>query len=264
VNQDGHVSYRELQAFVERANHSIVNERFRPQMYARAPEGGSGMLLDLRPGLDRHIEIDGKHAGHYYLETPLGVRVAEFHSGPETTTTLLRPAQEDHLFLRTIDGGTEYRIAQDTIRIADLTGEVPTVAHRGAAHEAFSSIFSVPFDRDSVDSFVAAETRRAEGMRRTRMDTLKRRVRAGWWLTGAGAVAAAGGVTTTLIFGGLLGSQNAAGTLSQTDVVAYNRNLEGLIVSASIGAAGLVAFGVGAGIALHNRALEARPIELEP
>ena len=56
VDGDGQVSYREIAAFVERANAAVPNERFRPDVYARAPSH-SDTLVDLRAARDRRLEL---------------------------------------------------------------------------------------------------------------------------------------------------------------------------------------------------------------
>ena len=88
---DGQVSYREISAFVARANAAIPNERFRPQVHARAPKDNDS-LLAIGHRLGRRLEIDGQHAGHYVIEDARGVRLAETNTSPGTSVRLLRPA----------------------------------------------------------------------------------------------------------------------------------------------------------------------------
>ncbi len=69
---DGRVSYREIAAFVERANAAIPNERFRPRIYARPPRDSdtlhghgqrrrpSGRRVDLELGW-RHLQLRAFH-----------------------------------------------------------------------------------------------------------------------------------------------------------------------------------------------------------
>ena len=71
ANGDGQVSYREIAAFIERANAAIPNERFRPEVYAKEPTSGRN-LLDLRTGLARRLELDGSSPGHYFIEDARG------------------------------------------------------------------------------------------------------------------------------------------------------------------------------------------------
>ncbi|MBX3234087.1 MAG: hypothetical protein KIT84_06490 [Labilithrix sp.] len=155
---DGQVSYREIAAFVARANQSIPNERYRPDLHARAPKGGD-MLLDLRRANGRRIEIDGKHAGHYFLEDARGVRIADVHNAAGQTLTLVRPAPNGRAYLRRVDDDNELVIESrpDVVSVADLVVAAPRVASRGAAHESFNAIFTLPFDKDVVAAYPVVE-----------------------------------------------------------------------------------------------------------
>ncbi|HEY8079696.1 MAG TPA: caspase family protein [Labilithrix sp.] len=148
---DGHVTYREIAAFVARANAAIPNERFRPEVHAHAPRDAQA-LVDLTGRLNRRVEIDGKHAGHYILEDARGVRIAETHTAPGSTVFLLRPAPSGHEYLRRVDDDTEYVLPADReiVALADLTPDEPRVRERGAAHEAFDLVFTEPFDESAV------------------------------------------------------------------------------------------------------------------
>jgi hypothetical protein len=150
---DGRVSYREMAAFVERANAAIPNERFRPDVYARPPPG-SDQLLDLRHGLEHRIEIDRERHGQYTLEDQQGARLADFHSGPMQRVHLVHPSPT-RLFLRRADG-VEYAIdpGQEVIELAALAPSVAPVRQRGAAHEAFKLLFALPFSTGVVDAYV--------------------------------------------------------------------------------------------------------------
>lgn len=154
ADHDGQVSYREIAAFVTRANAAVPNEKYRPDVHARAPKSGD-TLLDLRRANGRRIEVDGKHAGHYFLEDSRGVRIADVHNAPDQTLTLLRPAPNGRVYLRRTSDDQELVIEArpDVVSIADIEAEPPRVASRGAAHEAFSSLFALPFGADDVASY---------------------------------------------------------------------------------------------------------------
>ncbi|WP_254627953.1 hypothetical protein [Myxococcus sp. CA040A] len=151
---DGQVSYREIAAFVERANAAIPNERFRPQVHARPPKG-SEQLVDLRAGLERRLEVDGSRGAHYLLEDANGVRLAEFHNAAGQPLRLLRPPPRGPVFLRRVEDEAEYLLptTQDVVHLESLSAEAPRVASRGAAHAAFQHIFTLPFGRDFVAGF---------------------------------------------------------------------------------------------------------------
>jgi hypothetical protein len=151
---DGRVSYREIAAFVTRASAAIPNERFRPAVHARPPRQ-SDTLLDLRHGLGRRLDIDASHAAHYTMEDARGVRLLDVHNASDQPLHLVRPLSNGLVYLRRLDDDTEYVVpnAPDVVALADLEGGAPRVATRGAAHEAYSLLFSLPFDGAVVAAY---------------------------------------------------------------------------------------------------------------
>lgn len=157
---DGQVTYREIAAFIERANAAIPNEKLRPDVYVRPPQA-SAALLDLRPGLGRRLELTGDHPGHYLIEDGRGVRLADFHNAPGQPLHLIRLASTGPLYLRRVGasagtgGGEEYVMdtAPAVLRFADLRAGTSGVQPRGAANESFQLLFSLPFSQQVVDAF---------------------------------------------------------------------------------------------------------------
>lgn len=151
---NGEVSYREIAAFVTRANAAIPNERFRPDLYARAPRD-SGTLADIRTGLERKLVIDAAHAGHYVLEDARGVRLAEVHNGPQQSLSLVRPGPASAVYLRRLDDDGEYLLqpAPAQLALAELEPTEARARPRGALHESFSLLFTLPFDGAAVAGY---------------------------------------------------------------------------------------------------------------
>jgi hypothetical protein len=152
---DGRVSYGEMAAFVDRANAAIPNERFRPDVFARGP-ARAGPLLDLRAPPSRRLRVDGAdQAGRYSLEDTRGVRLVDFHNARGHEVSLLLPAGAGLLYLRRAGDSREFEIPIETpgasavISLADLPSREPRSVARGAAHDAFSLIFSLPFDQEA-------------------------------------------------------------------------------------------------------------------
>jgi hypothetical protein len=155
---DGQVSYREIAAFVSRANAAIPNERFRPDVFARAPRHGA-QLLDLRKGAHRRLRVDGSaEAGHYLLEDTRGVRLADFHNAQGHQLSLILPVGAGLIYLRRASDDQELEIpaGPDEVRLAELVPRPPRVITRGAAHDAFSLIFSLPFDDGALAAYPAS------------------------------------------------------------------------------------------------------------
>ena len=135
ADADGQVSYDEIAAFVERAGAAVPNERYRPEVHVRAPQG-SDRLLDLRQGLERRLEIDGAAThGHHYLEDTFGVRLLDFHNAPGQSLQLVRTPAAGLLYLRGADAEAEFPIpaAPPVVQLAEVAPRAPRTGPRGAA-----------------------------------------------------------------------------------------------------------------------------------
>ena len=150
---DGRISYAEMASFLERANQAIVNEKFRPKIFARAPTA-SAQLIDLRMNQGRSLAIgEGFPSSHYLVEDQRGVRLLDFHNAQGRALRLVRPGGAGNLYLRRLSDDQELTIppADDVVDLARLAFADARVAERGAAHQAFSLIFSLPFDETKLD-----------------------------------------------------------------------------------------------------------------
>jgi hypothetical protein len=189
LDGDGAITYVEMASFLARANQPIVNEKFRPRVFARAPSR-STRLLDLTTGLARSLDVDAKlPSAHYLIENPQGVRFVDFHNAPGHGFRLVRPGGADQLFLRRMEDGWEATVPPSDQRVvlASLPLSNPRVVARGAAHRAFSLIFSLPFDgvsEDLVTVSLAPQPRR-------RLDTRQVIVWSGASVAAAGLVTGA-------------------------------------------------------------------------
>lgn len=152
---DGSVTYQEMAAFVQRANAAIPNERFRPDVYAHPP-AKTASLLDLRRGLVRRIDIEGAQAAHYMVEDQNGVYLAQFHNEAGERVHLVRPRAAGRVYLERLSDAKEYVIEEepDVVSTSALALVAPRAQARGAAHEAFSKMFELPFGRGNVAGFV--------------------------------------------------------------------------------------------------------------
>jgi len=185
---DGIIDYAEMAAFVHRANESVPNERYRPELFWRAPRGGAP-LLDLRAALARRVEISGAEADHYYLEDPRGVRLADFHNGTTLKVRLVRPRSE-YLYLQRTSDGKEYLLSGTpaVIDAAALTPRDPRVGVRSAAHDAFRSLFALPFEGPHRVE-VAVGPARPDATAEAPVPSWNTRRVVGWSLIAAAAVA---------------------------------------------------------------------------
>ena len=145
---------------MRRANAAAPNERFRPDIHARPPRA-SETLLDLRKGLTRRLDIDGAHAAHYWLEDARGVRLLDLHNGVDQPVHLVRPPPSGPVYVRRDSDGAEFTVpaSPEVLSLADLEAQAPRVATRGAAHEAFNLLFSLPFEHRDVEAYVETQSR---------------------------------------------------------------------------------------------------------
>jgi len=184
---DGRISYREIAAFVERANANVPNERFRPDVYARPPRDDD-LLLDLRWALgSRRIDVGGPQAAHYRLEDDRGVVLAEFHSATGQAVHLLHPANAQ-LYMERVSDDAELKVPEvPIVAVVDLSLESRAARARGAAHEAFRLLFTLPFERAEVERY---QYRVLESEIDLPAPAVSRRKLVGWSVIGLSAVSA--------------------------------------------------------------------------
>jgi Caspase domain len=251
VDGDGKVSYREVAAFVERANASIPNARFRPEVHARPPHD-SDVLLDVRAGLARRVDIDGAHAGRYLLEDSRGVRLLDLHTSPGQAVHILRPAPGGTAYLTRMDTPQEFAIppAPDVIAIADLTSSPPRAEARGAASDALEHFFALPFDYGIVDAYrveppVLGPTADVPAPASAPASRASLRRTLGWTATGLGVAGL--GIGAALSVMAVQASQDASASSSQQTAGANDSRVSnyntGAVVSYIAGGA-LLAGGV--------------------
>jgi hypothetical protein len=235
---NGIVSYAEMAAFIKRANQSIPNEKYRPEVFWRPPRGSTA-LVDLRGALARRVEIPPDASGHYFLEDPSGVRLADFHNG-RRAVRLLRPSTTaPRLYLHRTRDDREFVLpmSPSVLSTSALTAQEPHVNSRSAAHEAFNAIFALPFDEGTVEEVLS----RQEGLLAAPIEpapSLGRRQMAGAALVGVSVLAAGGGAWAYLSARSLRGEIGPAS--SQEAVAAANRRISARnrLAAAAAGTAG--------------------------
>jgi hypothetical protein len=240
---DGRVSYREIAAFVQRANAQIPNERFRPDVHAKAP-AGSDELMDLRAALSRRLDVDGAHAAHYFIEDGQGVRLVDFHNATGQPVHLVRPSPNGHVYVRRFDDTAEFTVPAwpNEIALADLSPEPPRVASRGAAHEAFEMLFALPFDEASVKTYRESAPEDVGPVAGEDRSSRKTPVRAvvGFTGLGVGAVAIGTGVVLSVL---AVTTSHSGASVSESEVAGRNRQIanynDGAAIGYAVGGLGL-------------------------
>ncbi len=250
---DGRVSYREIAAFVRQANAAIPNERFRPEVHARPPEDGE-WLVELGRALEHRIEVGGEEAQHLRLEDSRGVRLADLHNAAGQRLWLVRPIGHGPLFVRRMGDGLEYRIdaAPEVVRLASLTPREPRAGARGAEHEAFSLIFSLPYARSLAEAYVFQDPLPL-GIGGSGAPSGSWRRWVGWSALGFAGVGLGGGAYMSLTARGVR-AEGSAGE-PHADALARNRRIQSLNQRSTwLYAAGAVAGAVGLGLLLWPEA----------
>jgi hypothetical protein len=248
ANGDGQVSYREMGAFIDRANASIANEKYRSEVFARPPKD-SEILMDLRNRMGARVDVRGARSDHYFLEDSRGVRFADLHNEIDQPAYLLRPLSAGRLYLRRTSDDTEFVIpsSPQVVALADLAAQEPRSRSRGAANDAFEALFALPFGQRVVESFRFDVPPRREAA--VASDTGRSHTRAyvGSTLLSVGVLGAAASSYA------LLSSHNLQRSLgdnpSQQDVVETNRTTKTRNLIGGIGM-GAAATTVAAGLLL--------------
>jgi hypothetical protein len=248
---DGRVSYTEIGAFVARANEAIASERFRPRVLAR-PARGDDLLLDLRARRQHTLRLEGPEgAAHHLLETGSGIRLLDFHTDGRTPVVLVRPPGEGLLYLRRVGDGFERTVprADGVVQLAGLPLAPARAQDRGAAHQAFSRIFSLAFDAGAVQTFArrtAEDSALIEAARRSRERESRRLLRrriGGAVALGVATASSVAAVAVARSAHALLDAASA--TESHRDVFRRNQRIAARNRGAAALALGAVAAGAG-------------------
>jgi hypothetical protein len=246
ADADGRVSYREIAAFIQRANASVKNERFRPDVYVRPPKN-TDVLVDLSARRGARIEFRGLPSEHHLLEDERGVRFADIHHDGSAGAYLLKPRTDGRLYLRRVSDETEIVVplVPSIVALVELTPSEGRIASRGAANDAFESLFALPFDQRAVDSFHFPSLRPPADSGAPAARATSWRVYAGVGSFGVGAIGAGVGVY------GLARAQREndgqGDEVSQAEVASAN---DRIATNNVISAFGFAAAGLGAGAGL--------------
>jgi hypothetical protein len=173
------------------------------------------------------------------------VRLLDFHNDAHQDVHVMRPAPNGRVYVRRVDDDAEFAVpaSPSVIALADLDGAPARVASRGAANEAFASLFALPFDQEAVNSYVEpvpeswvplverdAPQDRAVPASPPNPATARRRRILGW--TGVGFGAAAVGV------GGILSATSVGvqpgNAPNNADVASRNNRVTALNTGAAV------------------------------
>lgn len=152
VDGDAAVSYDELAAFVRTANASVVNEAYRPRVFARGPGAEGGEVFARAPRTARRLVLPAEAQKRLTLRGREGIRVLDVHKEAGTAMTLW--LGESHPSVRVDERwrGEDARVRTLT-RVWDQAGSVGLEALERSGerrsgrgeHQVFRRLFDEPF-----------------------------------------------------------------------------------------------------------------------
>jgi hypothetical protein len=155
LDLDGRVTYRELGAFVSRANQVIPNRKYRPQVMTAPPDGVLDTVLATLPSGPLLLEIDASAAGRTFVESERGIRLADLNVAAGAPVRLRLPTDLGAFFVSRESPPGEYHLPAQAGHavLSRLIAEPKRARARGAAHEAFRYLYALPFDGAALASF---------------------------------------------------------------------------------------------------------------
>ena len=231
ANLDGVVTYRELGAFLVRANQAIVNRRYRPDFMVRPPS--NEFRTELLAWKDRDasglLRIEATAAaGHIYVETARGERLLDAHPADNQALLLYVPTERP-LFVRRSDDTAEQEIARAPAPpVTVLTLIRSEVVKRGALHLALEQLFALPFAPSEVEAFERRAMTPDAGV--TRAEPMVNRRRTLRWVAGSIAITAAAGALASGSVAVERYFSNAHA--SQVDIASSNHTVQRLDIAA--------------------------------
>lgn len=225
ANLDGRITYGELGAFVATANRGIANERFRPEFLVSPPGRVPGKLTEAVLVWNDSagcMTVDGDAAGHYYIETEFGIRIADVHSNRADPLSVHLPPERP-LFVRRADDFAEGVLTTDeAVYLSSLSMRPTTMLRKGALSVAFESLFSTPFSVDAVKRYDALFEKKAESAK-AQADRPSRSKPIEYALLGVAVSSLTVGGTMSIF---ALDTRNNAKDAAQVDVPAMNQKID--------------------------------------
>lgn len=256
VNLDGNITYRELAAFVARANESVTNHKYRPEVVATPPSGNLDTPLVRLPPGPMVLDLGNEEGSRLFVETETGIRWADVHPAKGHNLRLHLPVNMGPLFVMRTEPEAEFRIipVQGVVRFSEQEAAAPRIRARGAAHEAFRQLFALSFNHANASSYVA--TKQADA--RPEVQTNAAMKTWAWALMGLGGATAIAGTGVGISAYGM--NVNDQSTGIQRDRVGDQIDGRNRTATLLIGS-GLVLAAVGAGFLWWQA--QAQPEEIE-
>jgi hypothetical protein len=174
VNQDGHVSYEELAAFVDTAAAGIKNPLYRPKVFARGPNGDDARtLFDLSQTRAVAVTIDQDASLRLAVRDRDGLRWLDAHKESGQILNLHLPVAlvgRMDVERLTADGAAAGTVearfalpdsAGKAVHLSEVLADVPPIGTRGA-QEIFRGLFVRPFGARALAAYQAQKAHEPE------------------------------------------------------------------------------------------------------
>lgn len=170
VDQDGAITYLEIEAFLAAANASVTNPRARINVYAHAPtQNQNHPLLNLSDYRDSVTLSLPDSGARYTIEDGRGVRYADIHTaqgGANTSVVLLREGALASTYYLQRGEDELASVTLPNADVAKINGEELVFARQDSAarsssvEESFrSELFSTPFGPGFYEGYLASRAR---------------------------------------------------------------------------------------------------------
>lgn len=162
VDQNGDITYAEIEAYLVAANAGVANPRARINVYADPPEQHRARaLVALNDYKDATVlEVPKKTGGRFHLEDARGLRYADFNVDATLATRVVLlhdPVGKRGYYLSTGDKQAPVPLDGATVSTTELAFATQSGQSRGAVDEAFrTGLFSVAYGDGFYRGFVAA------------------------------------------------------------------------------------------------------------
>lgn|GEM_PF-780468 len=174
IDQDGRVSYAELEAFIHVANSQIVNPLYRPKIYARAPSNRTRQALAGWGSRTRarKVRVPSKGDRHFTVRDRNGVRLMDAHKEDGTPLTLHLPLTGRFTVEEKRPPAAKGQRPQRRVLVlgdkAQGTGleKLPRVTDairaRGTEAPVFEKLFAAPYGRKAYKRHLARTSTQSE------------------------------------------------------------------------------------------------------
>jgi hypothetical protein len=168
VDQNGEITYAEIEAYLVAANAGVANPRARINVYAEPPsQNRARPVLALQDYKDATIlEIPAKTGGRFHLEDARGLRYADFNVDASLSTRIAllhEPVAPKGYYLNTGDQQAPVPLDHGPVNSTELAFVAQDDQSRGAIDEAFrTGLFSVAYGGGFYRGFLAARDKYAQ------------------------------------------------------------------------------------------------------